>query len=109
MSKGSYDPMVVAAHRGKSPDRLLALDVDALNGEVRVNSLPTRFLSGRRPPRRDGRFGKPERQVASLPRTSLILWPISDAVALLRLHQLATVRASISRAVADALENNPLS
>jgi hypothetical protein len=32
MPKGSFDPMVVAAHRGKSPAQLLGLDVDALNG-----------------------------------------------------------------------------
>lgn len=32
MPKGSFDPMVVAAHRGKAPDQLPGLDVDAPNG-----------------------------------------------------------------------------
>ena len=32
MPKGSFDRMVVAAHRGKSPAQLQGLDVDALNG-----------------------------------------------------------------------------
>ena len=32
MPKGSFDPMVDAAHRGKSSVQLLGLDVDALNG-----------------------------------------------------------------------------
>jgi hypothetical protein len=32
MPKGSFDLMVVAAHRGKSPVQLLGLNVDALNG-----------------------------------------------------------------------------
>lgn len=32
MPKGSFDEMLVAAHRGKSSDQLIGLDVDALNG-----------------------------------------------------------------------------
>ena len=78
-------------------------------GMVPVEELLTRFLAGRRPPRRDGFFGKPQGQVAPFSQSGFIFRPVSDAVALLGVLQLAAFRVSISHVVPSVLENDTIS
>jgi hypothetical protein len=68
-----------------------------------------RGAAGRRPPHRDGLFGKPQRQITPFSQSSFILAPVPHAIPLLGVLLLCALWAPLSHIMLNVLENGTIS